>query len=176
MIPWLSILFEAGMAALMAALIVYCVKLNRRLTTLRSQDAEINQLIASLRDAAERADVSVQRLKAAGLAAERSLRSAIEDAPAVQARLTRPAPAQDAVGTTAPGARSVAAPSSPVRTGAAAGRGSAPAKRAKRDMLMAGEPSPQRGAAAAVPAERPTTREEAEETLLQAIRSARGGV
>ena len=38
------------MAVLMVALIVYCVKLNRRLETLRSQDAEIQALLAGFRE------------------------------------------------------------------------------------------------------------------------------
>ena len=93
-------MFEAGLAILMVALIVYCVKLNKRLASLRSHDAEITNMIAGLQEASERAEQSVQRLKSAGLSAELSLRAAMEDAAAIQADLARrvvtpaPTPAQ----------------------------------------------------------------------------------
>lgn len=172
MIPWLSIVFEAGMATLMVALIVYCVKLNRRLVVLRSQDAEINQLIAGLRDASERAEQSVQRLKAAGLSAERSLRTAIEDATAAQSRLARTAAGRRQAEQPGPEAAATGSP-----TGATVETGAAPQpRRARRDMLMGqSAPSPASTTAGGLAQERPRTREEAEETLLQAIRTARGG-
>lgn len=177
MTSWLSLLFEAGLAVLMAALIVYCVKLNRRLAALRSQNAEIGELVAGLRDASERADLSVQRLKAAGLAAERSLRAAIGEATAAQARLARladtgkaAAPSVQAASPATPKPAAAAAPPSARAAGTAA-----PARKGDRDMLMGGDRAP--AGPAPVPAqERPKTRREAEETLLQAIRSARGGV
>lgn len=167
MSPWVSLLLEACMAALMAALIVYCVKLNRRLALLREQGAEIRELVTGLRDASERADLSVQRLKAAGLAAERSLRGAIEDASTMRASLAglssdaaaRPAPAR-------PADKPIAAAPRPGAMAPAAG----PA-REKRDMLM-GAAQPAGGQAPATV--RPRTREEAEDSVIQAIRSARG--
>jgi hypothetical protein len=168
--PWMSLLLEAGMAVLMTALIVYCVKLNRRLSLLRSQDAEIKELIAGFREASERAELSVQRLKAAGLAAERSLRGAMEDAAAMRtelAGLASAAPTRPPPGAT---------PGKPTAEDALTGASSAvdQAVRAKRDMLMAAaSPSRERMPAAPAPV-RPRTREEAEESVIQAIRSARG--
>ncbi|MDA0241287.1 MAG: DUF6468 domain-containing protein [Proteobacteria bacterium] len=74
------VLFEVVMALLMLALIVYCVKLNRGLAAVRGQDAQIKQMIAELNMAADRAEASVARLKAAGLSAEAAVRASIEDA------------------------------------------------------------------------------------------------
>ena len=45
MIPWLSLGFESVVAVLMIAMIVYAVKLNRRLVGLRERDAEMQDMI-----------------------------------------------------------------------------------------------------------------------------------
>ncbi len=166
MSSWASLLLEGGMAVLMAALIGYCVKLNRHLSLLRNQDSEIRDLIAGLRDASERADVSVQRLKAAGLAAERSLRSAIEEASAKRLELVGLASGA----TSRPADRAQEETAAPTR-GATSAAPSRPAPE-KRDMLMTA--TAQSAAHPPVPATRPRTREEAEESVIQAIRSARG--
>ena len=76
----MTFLFEGMMALLMVALIVYCVKLNRGLAGVRGQDEQIKQMIMELNRAADRADASVSRLKAAGLTAEASVRAALQDA------------------------------------------------------------------------------------------------
>ncbi len=93
----LSFVFEGVLAALMVVLIVYCVKLNRGLTAIRSSDPKINELIGSLVEAADRAEASVAQLKAVGVAQERALRAAIEDAEVLRADLApAPGPVQGA--------------------------------------------------------------------------------
>lgn len=180
MMSWVSLLLEAVLAFLMIALIVYCIRLNRRLTLLRSQNAEFTDMMAGLREASERAEQSVQHLKATGLSVERSLRSAIEDAGRARADLSR------LLATASPVAAPSEASEQPVRqqgmaSAAAASRRKEPRGegrrgQVKRDMLL-GEPSPASGdtGMARPPAGRPRTREEAEETVLQVIRSARTG-
>lgn len=76
----MTVLFEGLMALLMLALIIYCVKLNRGLAGVRGQDEQIKQMISELNIAADRAEASVARLKAAGLHAEAAVRAAIQDA------------------------------------------------------------------------------------------------
>ncbi len=76
----MTFLFEGITALLMVALIVYCVKLNRGLAGVRGQDDQIKQMIIELNRAADRADASVSRLKAAGLTAEAAVRAAMQDA------------------------------------------------------------------------------------------------
>ena len=186
MISWVSLLFEAGLATLMVALIFYCIKLNRRLSLLRNHNTEIADMIAGLRDASERAEQSVQRLKAAGISAERSLRSAIEDAAVARDDLARHVAASSQLQSSAdqldsttsrPAGTSSSAPqfqTQPEIPGRPAADFADPPgrERVERDMLI-GEPLPSDGP---VPApERPKTREEAEESVLQAIRSARAG-
>ena len=187
MMSWVSFLFEAGLATLMVILIIYCIKLNRRLSLLRSQNADIADMIAGLREASERAEQSVQHLKAAGLSAERSLRSAIEDAAVAQvdlsqlvatsSQITAPQmPQSQPYNTVAAQSLSAAAdvPKGLLREVDA--YEGARREKIKRDMLI-GEPpsSTNRQESATPPPARPKTREEAEETVLQAIRSARVG-
>jgi hypothetical protein len=168
MMAWVSLLFEGVMATLMVALIIYCVKLNRRLAMLRNQEAEMAEMIAGFRDASDRAEQSAQRLKAAGLAAERSLRGAILEAEAAQRDLSRSsAPAAPA----APEPPATTAPVVDLMKGE--GRSPVEPRPPQRDMLM-GQSSASPGNSK-VP-KRAKTREEAEQTVLDAIRSAREGV
>ena len=81
---YFTIVFEVGLAVLMIVLIIYCVILNKRLAAIRSQDTDIQAMTASFEAASQRAEESVGHIKAAGLAAERSLRVAIEDAEGVK--------------------------------------------------------------------------------------------
>ncbi len=176
MMSWVSLLFEAGLATLMVALIVYCIKLNKRLSLLRSQNAEFADMMAGLSEASERAEQSVQHLKAAGLSVEKSLRSVIEDATiarqdlsrlaATTSRVTAPQPAQPRTATPAQSVSSAAdAPMEPRR------------EKIQRDILI-DEPSlslDKQGPSTQPPQDRPKTRKDAEETVLQAIRSARVG-
>ena len=165
-----SLLFEGVVAALMIALIVYCVRLDRRLAVLRENDEPIRALIAELHKAAERAEASVGHLKAAGLDAERSLQQAIRTAQAVEDDLVR----RSRIPTAASIAR-------------AAAEAPAPAAPAPAPQAVAAQPSVTRDAArpaaaptsvARPPVARPpaapaATRSEAERDLLRAIRFAR---
>ena len=182
MMSWVSLLLDAGLATLMVALIVYCIKLNRRLTLLRNQSAEFADMMTGLNEASARAEQAVQHLKTAGLSAEKSLRSVIAEASVKQADLSRlaadtpraaaPQAAQMPEQGTAP-TKSVP-PNESLHTGS-----SEPPRRMKvqRDILIGdGGASPENPEPAPPPAVRPKTRKEAEESVLQAIRSARVGI
>lgn len=172
----LSLAFEGVVAALMVALIVYCVRLDRRLALLRQNDAPIRALIEELRAAADRAEASVGRLKAAGLDAERSLQQAIRTAQAVEddllrrARIPAAAPVARAAEAPAPAAPPPSPPT-PTRPAAARETPSFAPARAPAARPPAAAPAAARSAATA-PAP-PATRSEAERDLLRAIRFAR---
>lgn len=148
--PALSIAVDAAMAGLMVALIVYCVKLNRRLAAIRDSDAEIRQMIVELRNAADRADAATNVLKSVGLEAERSLRVQVLRAEAVR----------DGLGTALNG-RAVAAARTAER---------APAVPVRPAANPFGEDDVY---APASPAAAPRTRRDAEDEVLRAIRIAR---
>ena len=93
MMSWMSLLFDAVMAGLLIAMMVFAIKLNRRLVSLRERDAEIRAMIDQFRTAADQADASATRLKTTGIEAERSLRATLQEAQSVRddlARLTAP--------------------------------------------------------------------------------------
>ena len=176
---WVSLLFEAGLATLMVALIVYCIKLNKRLSLLRNQNAEFADMMAGLREASERAEQSVQHFKVAGLLAERSLRSVIEDAAVAQVDLSRlVATSSQVTAPQVPQRQPQQYKAVPAQSASSAADASEGPRREKvqRDMLI-GEPpsSSNKQGPVTPPPSRPKTREEAEETVLQAIRSARVG-
>jgi hypothetical protein len=175
MMSWVSLLFEAGLATLMVALMVYCIKLNRRLSLLRDQNAEFADMMAGFNEASERAEQSVQHLKVAGLSAERSLRSVIEDAAVAQADLSRlVATSSQLAAAPEPPQRHAAPVQSVTSTADASERPRR--ENVQRDMLVGEQPlSPDKQGSVTPPPGRPKTREEAEETVLQAIRSARVG-
>lgn len=96
MMSWMSLLFDAVMAGLLIAMMVFAIKLNRRLVSLRERDAEIRAMIDQFRAAADQADASATRLKSTGIEAERSLRATLQEAESMRddlARLTAPAAA-----------------------------------------------------------------------------------
>jgi hypothetical protein len=159
----MAIIVDASLAGLMIALIVYCVKLNRRLAAIRDNDADIRQMIVELRNASDRADAATHVLKSAGIEAERSLRAEILRAEAVRhdlgAALDRHA-----------------APPSRIRRQPGAFPGAMPvAERTSADpfdddLYPKGSP---RHVAAPASRRAPTTRHAAEKELLKAIRIAR---
>jgi hypothetical protein len=156
----LSLAFEGVVAALMVALIVYCVRLERRLAALRQDDAPIRALIGELQAAAARAEAAVSHLKAAGLDAERSLQQAIRTAQAVEDDLVR----RGRVAPVPPAAPAVSGPPPALVA----------RQPAARPAVASGppvRPSPAASPAAAAPS--PPTRAEAERDLLRAIRLAR---
>ncbi len=160
----------------MVALIVYCIKLNKRLSLLRNQNAEFADMMVGLREASERAEQSVQHLKVAGLLAERSLRSVIEDAAVAQADLSRQVATSSQLTAPQVPQQHKAVPVQSVVPAADASEGPRREK-IQRDMLI-GEPpssSNKQGSVTPPPPGRPKPRDEAEETVLHAIRSARVG-
>lgn len=93
MMSWMSLLFDAVMAGLLIAMMVFAIKLNRRLLSLRERDAEIRVMIDQFRAAADQADASATKLKSTGIEAERTLRAALQEAASMRddlARLTAP--------------------------------------------------------------------------------------
>lgn len=93
MMSWMSLLFDAVMAGLLIAMMVFAIKLNRRLLSLRERDAEIRVMIDQFRAAADQADASATKLKSTGIEAERTLRAALQEAESMRddlARLTAP--------------------------------------------------------------------------------------
>ncbi len=163
----LSFVFEGVLAALMVVLIVYCVKLNRGLVAIRSSDPQINEMIGSLVEASDRAEASVAQLKAVGVAQERALRAAIEDAETMCARL---APAR----TVAP--RAAAGPvqgagEAPLPAGVAASLESLVGLRREPGSPALPAKLTETGNASGEEGQEP--RSETEQTLLAAIRQAR---
>lgn len=150
-----SFVFDGVLAVLMILLIVYCVKLNRGLVAIRSSDTQINDLIGRLIEASDRAQASVQQLKAVGVAQERALRTAIADADAARARL---AP-------TGPGAPAPKGSSLDAIVGMD-DDGPAPSPSSSLPARTAEEAPP-------APEERDGGRSETEQALLAAIRHAR---
>lgn len=182
MMSFVSLLFEAVLATLMVALIVYCIKLSKRLSLLRNQNAQFADRVAELGGASQHAEQSARTLKAAGLSAEKSLRSTIGDAAVAQEKLSRLVATSSQV--TAPQApRSRQHVAMPAQSISSAANAAAPPPREEfqRDRLI-GEPSRSSdkqgdvpGSVPPPPPGRPKTRKEAEATVLQAIRSARVG-
>lgn len=70
-------------AALLAATLVYCFRLDRRLTALRSGHDGFKDIIAALDRASERAQMSLAELKALGVAAESALKPEVAKADAL---------------------------------------------------------------------------------------------
>jgi hypothetical protein len=149
----MTVFFEGVMALLMLALIIYCVKLNRGLAGVRGQDEQIKQMISELNIAADRAEASVSRLKAAGIHAEAAVRAAIQDAE----RLRNGVAARDQLTSTSNAGIDAA---SGVKADAAA----------EEALFAPGKDFP-RPAQSMV---RGQNREEAETAVLTAIRAARG--
>jgi hypothetical protein len=80
----MSLIFEGAVSGLLIAVIVYAIKLNRRIIALRSQEGELKEMIAQFNDAATQAEISAGHLKAVGTESERNLRATIERAQAMR--------------------------------------------------------------------------------------------
>lgn len=197
----LSFVFEGIVAALMVAMIVYCIRLDRRLGALRQNDAPIRALIGELQAAAERAEGAVGHLKAAGLDAERSLQQAIRTAQAVEDDLVR----RGRFATVSSAPRGAAEPPVAMAAGRQPAAAAPAARREARSVAAPGQqaarqaavrpavtrpavarpavpkppdarpavPRPAPPPRVAAPASSPAPRSEAERELLRAIRFAR---
>ncbi|MPY72138.1 MAG: hypothetical protein GEU92_18925 [Alphaproteobacteria bacterium] len=176
----ISALVDVAMAGLMVALLVYCVKLNRRLAAVRDSDTEIRQMIVELQTAADRAEASVGALKTAGVEAERLLRVQVVRAEALRDELgaigRRPGalPPHDRAGELVPAPRRApVAPRTEPRAPAATPQAARPAM--PRPATRNEDPYPDGVPYPDEPASLPARRAEAEEDLLRAIRVARAG-
>lgn len=79
----ISLILDGLVILLLAATIVYCIILNRRLALLRKNEGELHVLIASFNQATARAEAGIGSLKKAADGVRDSLRSQIEDAKAL---------------------------------------------------------------------------------------------
>lgn len=80
----LTLAFDVVVAVLLGATIYFAVRLDRRISALRADEAGLGQTIASFAEASARAEASAAALKQAGLDAETSLRGAVEKAQALR--------------------------------------------------------------------------------------------
>lgn len=84
---WLSIAIDVAVAALLAVAIVYAVRLNRTLESLRQGKTELAQLIGRFNEAAAHAERSVARLSQSTAETGKVLNAAIGEAQALRDEL-----------------------------------------------------------------------------------------
>lgn len=77
MIADISLLFDVALAALLAVMIFYAVRLNKRIANLRDGEGELQQMIAQFNESSLVAQESARALKAAGTEAEFGVKAAI---------------------------------------------------------------------------------------------------
>ena len=82
--PQLSLFLEVIGATLLAVMIVYAIRLNRRLSTLQEDKAEFERLLLSFTDSTSRAETSVARLKASAIDTAQSLQESVTKAQALR--------------------------------------------------------------------------------------------
>ncbi len=78
--PELSLLVESIGAVLLVIMIVYAVRLNRRLTALQADKIEFERLIASFNESTSRAEASVAQLRASASEAAEALQANVAKA------------------------------------------------------------------------------------------------
>lgn len=158
-----SLLFEGVVAVLLGVMIFYAVKLNRRITGLRNQEAELQGMIAQFNAAVTQADASADKLKSVGGDAERTLRGTIERAQALRDDLMFMIERGSLI------ADGVESAISATGNGAAATAGSPGGSHAPRRRPDPAPGPPRDNAAGAGP------RSDAERELLQALRARKAG-
>lgn len=79
-----SLIFDTVLAVLLAVMIFYAVRLNQRIALLRSQEADMQQMIAQFNESSVIAQESAQRLRSAGTEAEFGVKAAIAKGMALQ--------------------------------------------------------------------------------------------
>lgn len=79
----LSFILDGAVAILLVATIFYCILLNHRLGTLRRNEDELRNAVASFNEAAARAEAGVSRLKKTGEEIGDALKDQIEEARAL---------------------------------------------------------------------------------------------
>ena len=73
--PHMSFVVEVIGACLLLVMIIYAVQLNRRLTRLQADKAHLEKMVASFNQATERAESSVNRLRASAMQASDGLKA-----------------------------------------------------------------------------------------------------
>jgi hypothetical protein len=73
--PHVSFVLEVMGACLLLVMIIYAVQLNRRLSRLQADKAYLQKMIVSFNQATERAESSVNRLRAAAIEANDALQT-----------------------------------------------------------------------------------------------------
>ena len=86
--PNLQLLLETVGAVLLVVMIVYAVRLNRRLTTLQSDKEEFEQLLSSFSESTDRAEASVMRLRTSATETATSLQTNVTKAQTLHDDLT----------------------------------------------------------------------------------------
>ena len=117
--PQLTLVLEIVGAALLVVMIVYAVRLNRRLSTLQEDKAEFERLLMSFTDSTSRAETSVARLKASATDTARSLQENVTRAQALRDDLAFMVDRADELANRLEGAIREARPESPARVSAA---------------------------------------------------------
>ncbi len=87
MIADISLIFDAALATLLAVMIFYSVRLNKRIAMLREGEGELQQMVAQFSEASLVATESARRLKAAGTEAEIGVKAAVAKGMALQNEL-----------------------------------------------------------------------------------------
>jgi hypothetical protein len=72
-----SLVFDAALAGLLAVMIFYSVRLNKRILLLRDREGELQQMISQFNDSSVIAQESAQKLRSAGTEAEFGVKAAI---------------------------------------------------------------------------------------------------
>ena len=117
--PQLTLVLEIVGAALLVVMIVYAVRLNRRLSTLQEDKAEFERLLISFTDSTSRAESSVARLKAGATDTAQSLQNSVTQAQALRDDLSFMVDRADELANRLEGAIREARPESSVRLSAA---------------------------------------------------------
>ena len=113
--PQLTLVLEIVGAALLVVMIVYAVRLNRRLSTLQQDKAEFERLLMSFTDSTSRAETSVARLKASATDTAQSLQESVTRAQALRDDLAFMVDRADELANRLEGAIREARPESPAR-------------------------------------------------------------
>ena len=81
--PQLSMFLEVLGAILLAVMIVYAIRLNRRLASLQADKAEFERLVTTFTNSTSRAETSVARLKASATDTAQALQESVTKAQAL---------------------------------------------------------------------------------------------
>jgi len=80
----ISLVVDAAFVVLLVVTIVYAVKLNARISDLRTRETDLQEMVKQFNQASDQALGSVQVLKSAGIEADREIKAATERAQALR--------------------------------------------------------------------------------------------